>query len=182
MFKCIRKIVRKVWDNTCFATWNVMKNITEGRLLVAILIPGLVLASFHYMYQDKSINYDKNLRKALIQGWQYNDNGEIYLNVYIETDSFPLVWGKEEIVEITARELNLHNYQVRARRSNRSIGLYVKPNARLEKRVEAIYSENIEVNGVTQPIIWLMSDNVIIEDPDLAKDLQEKGEKLSLRE
>ena len=58
----------------------------------------------------------------------------------------------------------------------------MKQNAIIEKRVEAIYSEDIEVNGVTQPIIWLMSDNVIIEDPDLAKELQEKGEKLSLRE
>ena len=47
-------------------------------------------------------------------------------------------------------------------------------NAKLGDNLDIEVSENIEVNGVTQPIIWLMSDNVIIEDPDLAKDLQEK--------
>ena len=76
--------------------------------------------------------------------------------------------------------LNLHNYQVEARISNRNIGLYVEPNSKLDRRVEAIYSENIEVNGEAQPIIWLKSDNAIIEDQTLVKQLQEKGERLSL--
>lgn len=182
MLKYIKKIIRKVWDNTCFRTFNVMKNLTEGRALISILIPGLVMCFFYNQYQSRAIELERNVQKALLQGWNYTEDGEAYLNVRIETDKFPLVWDREDVEKIVVKRLNLYNYQVRAGKSNRNIGVYVKPNPTLENRVEAFYSENIEVNGSIEPTIWLISVNTKIDDNNLATELQEKGQKLPLKE
>lgn len=178
----IKNILRKVWQNTCFRSFSIFKNLKEGGLLTAILIPGLVFSFFYYQYEEKRISLEKNVDKALIESWKEAPNGQMYLNVYFEVEGFPLAFEKEDVESIVTKKVNIHNYRVRARASNRSVGIYVKPDARLEQRVEAIYSEEIAVNGEANPTIWLISDNTEIKDPEIKKALEEKGEKLPLRE
>lgn len=175
-------MIKKVWQNTCFRWCSIVKNLKEGGLLIPILIPGLVLAFFYWQYEQRAISLGKKVDKALTESWKQAPSGDLYLNVYFETGSFPIAFGKEDVFGIVGKKLNVHNYQVRAVRNNRKVGLYEKKDAKLEHKVRAIYSENIVVNGKKEPTIWLISENTYVKNEELKKELEKKGEKLPLKE
>lgn len=165
-----KSIIKEVWDNTSFRSYNILRNLGKGGIITAILIPGIVLCFFSMQAEERELYLEKRVGHAIYEEWK-EEHGDVYLDTYIPVRTFPFVFGKQENIDIVAEMVNTHNYIVRARRNNRSVGLHVDHNPKEDRRIEAIYYENI--GG--QEAIRLKSENVI----DTRK---EKGSKLPLRE
>ena len=170
MLKGIKRIIREVWDNTSFRSYNIIRNIGKGGIITAILIPGIVLCFFHVQAENRELYLQEKVSHAIYEEWKEKD-GDVYLDAYITVKKFPFIFGKQENIDVVTKIINTHNYVVRARRNNRAAGLYEENNPKQDYRVELIYYDEI----MGREAIRLKSENL--------KDTRtEKGEKLPLRE
>lgn len=181
--KYIKEIISKVSINTCFRSEVVWYNLIHGKFLTTIIIFGLLLCFAQEQYQNKAIILKKDLELAIWDGWKETEKGgELYLNIYMEAETFPLVFTKEDIFKMVANKVEIHNARVDCAKENREAGIYVKPDGREEHKIKAIYIEKDMNFWKTQKRVWLVSENGNFQSYDLRKELEEKGEIIPLKD
>lgn len=178
----IRKIISKVWKNTYLRQETIWYNLVHGRIIATIIILGILFCGMHEQYQREAIELKTNLNIAIFDGWKETADGrELYLNIYMDVNTVPFVFTKEDIFNMVSDKVKTHNFWVESAKANRRAGIYVKPDAREEHKIKAIYLERDSFLWKTHKTVWLISDNTELAF-DLRKELQEKGEIIPLED
>lgn len=167
-------ILKKIYYNTLLRTCNAVKNLLDGSWIIAISIPMCFLAFVYtFGYEDNVVGLNRCLDKAFYQEWKTTDTGEAYINLYIRTKT-NMAFDANDIAKQVEPRIKEHNEWVQTRRNNRAIGTYVKPNPKLDVKVNAYYTTNVEIDGRTTPTVWIISENTQVEDLAKRKEV-EKG-------
>lgn len=177
----IKRILEEVWRNTSITWYNVVVNLRKGGLFILILIPGMLYGWLYSMHENCVEELENKVQVVLEQGWQETDKGDLYLNKYVEVEFVPYIFEEKHAFEVVKKRLSFNNYKVRAKKNNRAVGLYEKPEPKFNYRVEVVYSENVEYEGKAGPKFWFMSENVKLKNQDLKEQLKTKGYKLPLK-
>lgn len=151
-------MLKKAFEKLYFGWYPVLRFVKC--VYYTLFVVGIVLGGAFYFYQDRAKALEEALNIALIESWQQNAD-ETYLNVHYVVDEIPILFTKENVCEIVRKKVQPHNYVVDARRVNQKNGFYVKPKIRFSDKVRAYYTEDVEVNGQTEPTVWLLSEGYI---------------------
>ena len=177
----IWRIIQEVWRNTSISWYAPIVNLRKGGLFILILIPAMLYGCFSTMHENHAQDLDNKVKIILEKGWKEKPTGELYLNMCVDVEYIPYVFEEKHAFEIVKRRLSFNNYKVRAKKNNRSVGLYEEPEPKFEHRVEVIYSKDIEWKGKVGPRFWFASENVKLKNKELSKQLTTKGYKLPLK-
>lgn len=144
-------ILKKVWNNTSFRWSNLVRNFFGGGFLLGVTIAGIIWCFFWTQGENRMVAVKKNTLNCIRNAWQTSESGEVYLNKYFQTSTFPLMVDKEDIKQEAFRHVKAHNLRVEGRANNRKAGLVVKHNPKWDIRLEAVYTADGR--------IWLKSTN-----------------------
>ena len=103
----------------------------------------------------------QNIEKSLNNHWVQKAGEDAYLNVSFSVDEIPHLFTREDVEKEVVMQLKPWNYKVEARKSNRENGFVVKEDYRYESRVRAFYTTDVEVDGKTEPRLWLVSQSYL---------------------
>lgn len=158
-------MMKKIYYNTRIKFDNALKNLLDGSWLLAISIPMCFLAFLYtFGHEDNMVALNRSLDKVFYQEWKTTDTGEEYINIYIRTKT-NLTFDASDIVKQVEPRVKEHNEWVQTRRNNRAIGTFVKTNPKLDVKVNAYYTTDVEIDGRTTPTVWIISENAEIKDP-----------------
>lgn len=170
-------IFKKVWYYTCFRWYSIVYHLGAGKVLDAIILPGIFLALLYmYGYQEPLNDFNDKLDVVFSDNsWQRNNNGQLYLNKYIRVDIVPLGLSKEEVIEKVASRIKFHNDMVDVREKNRRMKLVVKGNEQFDVKLKAYFTDDVEVDGRISPTIWIMSTNTSMKNEKLENKVKAYG-------
>lgn len=154
------KAIKRIWEKVHFGVYPVLR--FAKRLYYIAFVMGIVLAAVYYFYEDRSIDVQKKVDIGLNTKWVEKAD-ETYLNVHFSVDEIPFLFTQENVQNIVSPIIKAHNYQVKARESNKRNGFVVKDDIRYSDKVRVYYTDDVAIDGKATTTLWLISENYILK-------------------
>lgn len=150
------KAIKRIWEKVHFGVYPILR--FANRLYYIAFVMGIALWGVYHFYESRSLDVQKKLDIGLNTKW-VETTDETYLNVHFSVNEIPFLFTKEDVQKIVRPVIKAHNYQVKARESNKRNGFVVKKDIRYSDKVKVYYTDDVEINGKTTTTLWLISED-----------------------